>query len=205
MALPTAAELLTLDFTYRGEPFCWVEAKALGTESLDYTYRGEPFVATGLGGTAYTLVADAAAFALTGNAAGLLHGRELLADAGAFALTGNAAGLLRAARVAAEAGVFTLTGIDAALHKGFALLAESGVFNLTGHSALFRRSYVIGATVGEFTFTGTDTALKWSGAPVPLIYARIPADAVPLARMARPAATQRQSRPDALSTRRRRN
>lgn len=46
MALPTKADLQTLDYTWRGLPFCRVEAKAgINTQSLDVTWRGLPFVA----------------------------------------------------------------------------------------------------------------------------------------------------------------
>ena len=43
MALPTAATLITLDYSYCGEPFCNVEAKSLTTVTLDYSFRAEPF------------------------------------------------------------------------------------------------------------------------------------------------------------------
>lgn len=47
MTLPTRDQLLTLDFTYNGEPFVQVTAKS--TVSLDATYRGEPFLPTDFG------------------------------------------------------------------------------------------------------------------------------------------------------------
>lgn len=45
MALPTKTNLLTLDYTYLGEPFCNVPAKSsIDLSSADYVYQGEPFV-----------------------------------------------------------------------------------------------------------------------------------------------------------------
>jgi hypothetical protein len=47
MALPTITELLTLDVTYKGSPFCEIAAKSgIDTSTLDITYLGMPF--TGL-------------------------------------------------------------------------------------------------------------------------------------------------------------
>jgi hypothetical protein len=45
MTLPSKTDLQTLDYTWRGLPFCWVEATPLNTQSLDITWRGLPFVA----------------------------------------------------------------------------------------------------------------------------------------------------------------
>lgn len=44
MALPTKTDLLRLDFTYLGQPFCDVEAKTLNTQRLDFTFLGQPFI-----------------------------------------------------------------------------------------------------------------------------------------------------------------
>ena len=45
MALPDKTALLTLATSFRGAPFCRVEAKALYTTRLDVSFRGAPFVA----------------------------------------------------------------------------------------------------------------------------------------------------------------
>jgi hypothetical protein len=45
MSLPSKTDLQTLDITWRGLPFCWIEATPLNTQSLDITWRGLPFVA----------------------------------------------------------------------------------------------------------------------------------------------------------------
>lgn len=45
MPLPAKATLETLDLTWRGLPFCVVEAKGLNTGTLDTTWRGLPFYA----------------------------------------------------------------------------------------------------------------------------------------------------------------
>lgn len=46
MALPTAAQQLTLDITANGRPAVLVEAKSLSSLSLDITADGRPAVAT---------------------------------------------------------------------------------------------------------------------------------------------------------------
>ena len=44
MALPTRTEILELDVSWLGRPFCKVEAKALTTVELDVSWLGTPFV-----------------------------------------------------------------------------------------------------------------------------------------------------------------
>jgi hypothetical protein len=54
MALPTRDNLLTMDFSYMGEPFVQVAAKSsVDTDGLDYSYLGEPF--TGLTESGFNL------------------------------------------------------------------------------------------------------------------------------------------------------
>lgn len=44
MALPTKANLQTMDYSYLGEPFCYVPAKdSISLDGMDYSYLGEPF------------------------------------------------------------------------------------------------------------------------------------------------------------------
>lgn len=45
MTIPKKPELSTLDYAWRGSPFCWVDAKAsVASTTLDYAWRGAPFV-----------------------------------------------------------------------------------------------------------------------------------------------------------------
>ena len=46
MALPTAAEVQTMDFVSRGLPFVDVPVSATDTSTLDYVSRGLPFLTT---------------------------------------------------------------------------------------------------------------------------------------------------------------
>ena len=44
-SLPTATDLEKLDYSYQGQPFCDVPAKAsIDTTTMDYSYQGQPFV-----------------------------------------------------------------------------------------------------------------------------------------------------------------
>lgn len=53
MALPTAAQLATLDYAYLGAPFCDVPAKSsIDTSTMDWAYLGAPFVCNWFGAVA---------------------------------------------------------------------------------------------------------------------------------------------------------
>ena len=67
------------------------------------------------GSTAYTLVADAGTFALSGAAVGTKVARKLPATPGAFAFAGSTVALKAARKLQAVAGAFTLTGADVGL------------------------------------------------------------------------------------------
>ena len=43
MSLPTRDNLLTMDYSYFGQPFVQVPAKSIDTNTMDYSYLGEPF------------------------------------------------------------------------------------------------------------------------------------------------------------------
>jgi hypothetical protein len=46
MAKPTRSDIITMDYSYFGEPFVQVAAKSgIDTDGLDYSYFGEPFTA----------------------------------------------------------------------------------------------------------------------------------------------------------------
>jgi hypothetical protein len=76
----------------------------------------------GGGGTAYTLTADAGAYAVTGTAATLTAQHRMTVDAGSYLVTGTAA---------------TLT---ASIHTHYTLSALSGSYLITGTRATLRWS-----------------------------------------------------------------
>lgn len=51
MAIPTASELVTLDFAFLGLPFCNIESKSgQDTQTLDFAYLGLPWFGASAGG-----------------------------------------------------------------------------------------------------------------------------------------------------------
>lgn len=70
-----------------------------------------------LGEAQLILLADAGAYALTGQDAGLFASRRMSSDVGVYALTGQNAGLLRGRRMPSDAGAYVLTGQDARLFQ----------------------------------------------------------------------------------------
>jgi hypothetical protein len=86
----------------------------------------------------YSIGAAAAAYAVTGNAAGMAKVASLLASVGTFAITANDASLSRVRSLAASTGVFTVTGIDAIMSTKL-LSAAAGSFTVTGNAATLSR------------------------------------------------------------------
>lgn len=111
-------------------------------------------------GGAFTLTADAGAFALSGTDASLEYGPRVAADAGSFALAGTDASLEVGREVAAESGTFTLTGQDASLELGRRVAADSGSFSQTGTAASLERGYRVAADSGFFALNGTAANLE---------------------------------------------
>lgn len=104
---------------------------------------------------AYTIVAGAGSYALTGTAATLKHAWKLTADAGSYALTGTAATLRHNYPLIAGAGSYALTGTTAALKHGWAVAAAAGSYALTGTAATLRRNLPLVAGAGSYSLTGT--------------------------------------------------
>lgn len=63
-----------------------------------------------VGGSTYTLTADGASFALSGQAASFRRALRLTATAGTFAETGQAVTFVRAYQLVADAGVYSFIG-----------------------------------------------------------------------------------------------
>jgi hypothetical protein len=56
MALPTKTDLLTMDYSYQGQPFVDVPAQdSIVLSTMDYTYQGQPFVRNEAGGAVVTV------------------------------------------------------------------------------------------------------------------------------------------------------
>lgn len=101
--------------------------------------------------------AEAGAFTLTGQAAGL--SAAIIGGTGAFTLTGQDAAFTISANypLTADAGTFTLSGQDATLVYGRVIpfVVEPGAFVLSGGAATFAITMPAGA--GVFVLTGQDT------------------------------------------------
>jgi hypothetical protein len=90
--------------------------------------------------TAYSLVAGAGSYALSGQAATLTSQRSLSAAAGSYALSGQASTLSTQRRLSAGAGSYSLSGQSATLTTHRVLACSAGVYTLSGQSATFTNS-----------------------------------------------------------------
>ena len=111
---------------------------------------------------AYSMVASAGSFALTGTNAGLAAARKMTASTGSFTLTGTAVALRRGYSMAASAGTFTLTGTAAGLRANRKLVAASASYALTGSTVALKAGRKLTAGAGAFTLTGLDVTLTYA-------------------------------------------
>ena len=101
------------------------------------------------------VVADAAAFTVSGQSAGFGYARKLIGGAGSFAATGFSAGSVRSYGIGTNAGTFAISGQVAVLKRVLApLTAEAGTFVLTGQDATSSGATTLGAAVGSFSMSG---------------------------------------------------
>lgn len=107
---------------------------------------------------------DVGTFSLTGQSAGALATRTISSDAANFALGGQNAGLLAAYSVSAAASSFSLTGQDAALLKGFSITFDVGTFNETGQNAGLLATRQISTDAGSFSVSSQDATLTKTSA-----------------------------------------
>lgn len=111
----------------------------------------------------YTLTADTASFALTGNATGLTAQRVVTASAASYALTGVDAALtytpIGGYTLTADPASFTLTGNATGLTAQRTLTASQATFTLSGTATGLTAQRTLTASAASFTLTGTDTAL----------------------------------------------
>lgn len=115
---------------------------------------------------AYSIVAGAGSYALTGTAAGLKHGWVVAAAVGSYAMTGAAAALKHGWAVAASPGSYALTGTAAALKHGWKVAAGVGSYAFLGSDAALSKlsSKFVLAGSGIYLMTGSDAALVYTPA-----------------------------------------
>lgn len=155
------------DITAAGKSFVAMGGGTFGTASTDDVHSSltvDTFSVTDLAAGGATLVADTVSFSLTGNDATLSRQVSLAVDAAAFTLSGQAAGLTVGYQLTAVVATFALTGQDATLSRQVTLAADVGAYTLTGIDVVLTYSgaggaFSIDVTVGAFALTGQDAAL----------------------------------------------
>jgi hypothetical protein len=137
----------------------------------------------------YSVVAAAASFALSGQAAGLRNARKITAAGTSFTLSGQAVATRFGGRVAGGAGAFVLTGFDVGiratrtmpsavgaflftaqgvgLHKGFRSTAEATSFALAGFDVELKKGRFLFTEPGVFVLSGATASLIASHIPLP--------------------------------------
>lgn len=99
----------------------------------------------------YGIGTNVGTFTLSGAAAGLVYSRlPLMADAAAFTVTGQDAALFKAIPLVAEVGNYTLTGQAAGSVRNYALAAAAGSYTLTGQTA----GLIVAVTDPSFSSVG---------------------------------------------------
>lgn len=89
---------------------------------------------------------------------------SIVAGAGSYALTGTAAGLKHGWVVAAAVGSYAMTGAAAAIKHGYKVPAAAGSYTLTGSAAALKHGWKVAAGVGSYAFLGSDAALVYTPA-----------------------------------------
>ena len=139
----------------REDSVTWRTADYANLTSDPYLY-----ITYTLGGSPYTLTADAAVFALTANAATLRAARRLVAGTPSFVLTANAATLRAARRLVAGTASFALTANAATLRAARRLAAAAASFALTANAATLRAARRLAVTTARFTLTCNTVTLR---------------------------------------------
>jgi hypothetical protein len=116
-----------------------------------------------VGGTNYTLDAEAGSYATTGADADLELGRVVVADSGSYAVNGTDASLEFGFRIAADAGSYSVAGSDADLELGREVVADAGAYSVTGSDVnlVALADKAIAADAGAYAVTGADTSLEY--------------------------------------------
>jgi hypothetical protein len=131
-----------------------------GTTSTNYRGPAALIRLNAVAGGAYTLTASLGSFSLTGNAAGLIHGRTLAAISASYAVVGTSTQLSAGRRISAAQASYALTGNATALRAGRALAAAVATFAETGNALAFSHGRTLPIAVASYVETGNATALR---------------------------------------------
>lgn len=104
----------------------------------------------------YTLTADQASFALSGQAVAFTASRLLEAAHTTFTLTGQVVELGYTRVLVLDNGAYTLSGQEAGLQASRSLTADSGAFTLAGQDAGLLAQRLLAADYGAFVVAGQD-------------------------------------------------
>jgi hypothetical protein len=110
--------------------------------------------------TEFTLTADGASYAWTGQTAGLLKASEVNAESASYAWTGQDATLTRSFTLSAEAASYSWAGQVANLLTAFKISAESASYSWAGSAVTLSKSFILSAL---------ETAWSWVGQAVSFI------------------------------------
>lgn len=105
---------------------------------------------------AFSILAEAGSYALTGQPIPLLYGRVLPADTGSVLLSGQMTPLLTSRLLNADQGSYAYTGTDAATLLGRLLDAGAAAYTLDGTAAGFIASRRISADTVAYLASGLD-------------------------------------------------
>jgi len=126
-------------------------------------------LALGGSGPTYTLTADSASYALSGQATGLSFNRVITADSAAYTLTGQATGLAFNRVLVADSASYALTGQAVTLTytplsgPTYTLTADTQSYALTGQSVGLARGWTLSAESASYSLTGQNVTLSYSG------------------------------------------
>ena len=105
---------------------------------------------------AFSILAEAGSYALTGQPIPLLYGRVLPADTGSVLLSGQTTSLLTSRLLNADQGSYAYAGTDAATLLGRLLDAGAAAYTLDGTAAGFLASRRISADTVAYLASGLD-------------------------------------------------
>lgn len=149
-----------------------VPASWFGSEATAVGWFDEDLVALGSSGPTYTLTADSASFALTGQTAGLAFNRVLSASSAGYTLSGQTAGLSFNRVLAADSASYSLNGQAVTLTytplsgPTYTLTADTAGYALTGQDTGLLRGWTLAAGNGAYSLAGQDATLSYSGSSV---------------------------------------
>jgi hypothetical protein len=112
------------------------------------------------GGTAYSLTASGASYAVTGTAAILKRSRKLAMASAAYSVVGTAATLRRGYKVVGSTAAYLLTGTAATLRSNKRLAAATASYGVTGTAATLKTARKLAADTASYAVTGSSATLS---------------------------------------------